>query len=261
MNSNNFSTSYNSLHYSNIVPSSSVSLYNGKKEKRKRQKDSYIEIYKEKENYQTFDIINPMLSKSKSFSNGSIIKKNDNNNFHNKNRSSSLSPESYKNERKYDKKMRLSDLQDFNNKTAKKCKNKIPICNNNNLTTKNKNNKSKHFFLSNSSNNIINNNNHFGNFSNSFCNKSSMNLNKEFDIKNNYEDKISNKSKKSDRSVSDNNSSSDRYFNSNKKQYLGLNLSLVSNSSHKNIKNTQIFTNKQLNRNYSCDNIMIIHDN
>ena len=169
MNSNNnFSTSYNSLHYSNIIPSSSVSLYNGKKEKRKRQKDSYIEIYKEKENYQTFDVINPMLSKSKSFSNGSIIKKNinenNNNNNHNKIKSCSFSPESMKNERKNDKKMRLSDLQDFNNKTAKKNKNKIPICNNNNLTTKNKNNKSKHFFLSNSSNNIINNN-HFGNFS------------------------------------------------------------------------------------------------
>ena len=255
MNSKYFSTSYICLHYSNIVPSSSVSLYNGKKEKRKRQKDSYIEIYKEKENYQTFDIINPMLSKSKSFSNGSINKKNDNNNDNNvhfKNKSSSLSPKSYKNERKYDKKMRLSDLQDFN---RQKNKNKIPICNNNNLTTKNKNNKLKHFFLSNSSNNIINNNNHFGNFSNSVCNKSSMNLNKEFDIKNNYEEKRSNKSKKSDRSNSDNNSSRDRYFNSNKKQYLELNLSLVSNSSHKNVKNTQIFANKQLNRNYSCDNI------
>ena len=60
--SNDFSHSYSSTHFNQIIPSSTISLPNGRT-KRQRQKENYTDIFKEKSNYQTNEITNPISHK------------------------------------------------------------------------------------------------------------------------------------------------------------------------------------------------------
>ncbi len=72
--SNEFSNSYNSTHFSQIIPSSVIELPNGGT-KRLRQKENYVDIMKEKLNYQITDIINKKDHKRlKSYQDKSNIK-------------------------------------------------------------------------------------------------------------------------------------------------------------------------------------------
>ena len=301
--SNEFSRSYSSTHITQIIPSSITSLPNGRS-KRLRQKDNYTDILKERSNYQSIDIINPLSQKrgkseSNRYNNNEFSLKNSTDSLrksfdYNKIANHSASPKYKKNNYNVNNnnintkgEMQLSELNSNNSNYDSPYKknnniNNIKLNNLNKSNFKNgiSNNSNRREFdkngipLCNSSTNIFSkSSNNFSNYSNNYQknNDSQKMLNKS----SSYKGSTSSKHKKSkslsyNRYNDDNNSNtntlnnskvrSNSYLNKEKKQYIGIDMGMISNSSHPNNEhfNTQIHT---FNNNNNMGKIKSFIDN
>ena len=136
--SNEFSKSLNSTHFSQIIPSTVIELPNGGT-KRLRQKENYVDIIKERNNYYTTDIINKKKhNRVKSFQGKLKIKTessdlNQNNFNYNKIYNYSASPGNVKKNKNINFKSENYELSDsYNN---------LKISGNKSLNNSNKKNK------------------------------------------------------------------------------------------------------------------------
>ncbi len=279
--SNDFSHSYSSTHFNQIIPSSTISLPNGRT-KRQRQKENYTDIFKEKSNYQTNEITNPISHKrGKSESNrinNEFTLKNSSDSLrksfdYNKIANHSASPSNSYNKKKINMKifskgeMQLSELNNndsnFNSpsknniksvRNLNKSNSKSSIMNNSNKREIDKNG----IPICNSSTNILSkSSNNFSNYSNNYQKKENYDNQRNLNKSSSYKDSLSAKHKKN-KSISfnkldDNNINKKRsnsLMNPQNKQYIGIDMAMISNSSHPNNEhfNTQIHS---LNNSYS----------